>query len=88
MKRLIIVGCLFAATGCTAGATIVPRDGWFEMRGDERGIQAFGDTVNGLVTTGKASPDQDTAYHITRREQIRTLGLAGLKKQEVSHAGK
>lgn len=88
MKRLIIVGCLFAATGCTAGATIVPEDGWFEMRGDERGIQAFGDTVNGLVTTGKSAPNVADEYHITRREQIRTFGLSGLKQQGGSDAGK
>lgn len=42
----------------------------FEMRGTTKGLQAFGDTLNGLITNGKASADaNDTPYYEHRRKQ-------------------
>jgi hypothetical protein len=36
---------------------------------DEKGMRAFSDLVTGSITTGKASPDQDTAHHQMRKVQ-------------------
>ena len=36
---------------------------------DAKGMQAFFDGQNGMITNGKASPDLDTAHWKTRRAQ-------------------
>lgn len=64
----------FAAvtTGCSALGSdhTGPYDeGYFSMQGDARGLRTFADAMNGLVVTGKASPDKDTAYHYNRRAE-------------------
>jgi len=55
-------------------------EGFFAMHGDARGLRAFGDTLNGMITNGKANPDSDTAHwnnrrledqEVTKRELIR-----------------
>lgn len=37
--------------------------------GSPSGLREVSHWTNGLVTTGKASPDVDTAYHKTERER-------------------
>ncbi len=50
-------------------STPIGSDGHFMMAGDAKGVRAFGDTLNGLITNGKASPDIDTPHWATRRSQ-------------------
>lgn len=51
------IALLFASTGCVA------------VVGTPEGIRAYGDSQNGLITNGKASPDQKTAYWNTREHR-------------------
>lgn len=74
MKKVILLGCLIGATGCTGGGM-----GWlnsspegyvdFRVQGDAAGVQAAGDMLNGLITNGKASPDTDTPYWQNRQHE-------------------
>lgn len=48
------------------------QEGRVLLMADERGMQAFSDALNGLVTTGKAAPNSDDAYHELRRNQEET----------------
>lgn len=43
--------------------------GYFTLASDEAGLRAFGDTLNGLVVTGKAAPNVEDTYHTLRRVQ-------------------
>lgn len=66
MKRLIkvvwIAGVVGSATGCT----------W--VFSTPSGIREMGKAANGMVVTGKASPDVEDAYH--KNERIR-ISLGG-----------
>lgn len=53
---------------------------------DEKGMQAFGDALTGLVTTGKAAPNMDDPHHELRRHQDQTrrarfLGVRPMRRQ-------
>lgn len=77
LSKVIICGvfawvvCSLSACGMTGGIINPSEQGYFELRGDAEGLRAFGDYSTGLVTTGKASIDADTAHHQLRREQVR-----------------
>lgn len=61
-----------SATGC--GAVYAPnplQDGNVAVMADAKGMRAFMDGMNGFVTNGKASPDQDTAHWIHRKAEER-----------------
>lgn len=59
---LIIAG----TTGCSSlvGESMFTGDdeGRFLLSADRAGLQEFGKALNGLVVTGKASPDMQDAY--------------------------
>jgi hypothetical protein len=57
-------------------------EGRFLLSSDAEGLRAFGDTLNGLVTEGKASPDIEGAYWKSRNENNRGLRLKFLKPQK------
>ena len=73
MKKVILVFVVVASstvmTGCAASHSMPWEDGHVTISGDPKGIRAFGDAMNGLITNGKASPDKDTAHWINRRHE-------------------
>lgn len=70
MKTLIVLSSVLLLSGCgavmTAGDTAT-------LSGSPEGIRAMMDGLGGLITDGKASPDQDTAHWIARKEQEKEL---------------
>lgn len=58
------IGCL---TSC---ADIMPSG--MIIAGSSEGIREFGRAQNGLVVTGKATPDAEDQYHQTQRATDRT----------------
>lgn len=75
-KKLIKLGVISALLGgTTACSATLGKDALSSQSGrilidaDEKGLRAFGDLVTGAITTGKASPDQDTAHHQMRKAQ-------------------
>jgi hypothetical protein len=67
---LLLIGSL---SGC--GLT---GEGHILVAGDAQGMRSFGDALNGLVTNGKASADQDTAHWIARKsEDVQLTTRAG-----------
>lgn len=56
-------------TGCGMTSSAAFSDGYINISADKEGMRAFGDTLNGMITNGKASPDKDTSHWITRRDQ-------------------
>lgn len=67
-KYVSIVALFAMTTGC--GAAMAPHNGLVIM-GSPDAIRAYNDGQTGLVTTGKASPDQKTAYHVVREQEER-----------------
>jgi len=68
------IGLAIVTTGCGVLAmgddhTQAFDDGFISIRSDARGMRAFGQAMNGLITNGKASPDVDTPYYLGRREE-------------------
>lgn len=57
-------------TGCGAIYTPNPmHDGHIAVMADAKGMRSFMDGMNGMITNGKASPDQDTAHWIARKQE-------------------
>lgn len=61
--------------------------GRFLLYGDEKGMQAFGDALTGLVVTGKATPNTDDPHHELRRHQdstrrARFVGVRPVRRAE------
>ena len=65
IASLAIIG---TCTGCTQMSHSGHSD-ILQIQGTPEAIRAYGDMQVGLITTGKASPDTDTAYHVTRRHR-------------------
>ena len=79
MKRLILLGVIGSQViGCTGlvGQSLFTGEGEgrFLLSTDAEGMRAFNDGLNGLVTTGKASPDTQDAYWRERENQTKTGG--------------
>lgn len=63
-KTALIAAGTIGALLCSCGVVSTPSpfdDGHIIVSGDSRGMRAFGDALNGLVTNGKASPDTESA---------------------------
>lgn len=65
--KLIVVSALVAvSTGCSSlvGESMFVGDdeGRFLLSADRAGLQEFGKALNGLVVTGKATPDVQDSY--------------------------
>lgn len=73
MNKVIVITvvALIATTGC-GGALHVANDG-ATLTGSPEGIRAMMDGFGGLITDGKASPDQDTAHWIARKDQEKEI---------------
>lgn len=79
MKRLIIAFLLLTQVACSSislDSIAEGEHGRVLLYADEKGMQAFGDSLNSLITNGKASADtQDTPAYNLRREQVRASVL-------------
>lgn len=64
-----IFAVLTGITGCSMVAPPLNGDGHIALIADAEGMRAFGDTMNGMITNGKASPDKDTAHWQNRQVQ-------------------
>lgn len=60
---------VLCVTGCSMVAPPLNSDGHIALIADAEGMRAFGDTMNGMITNGKAAPNTDTAHWTTRRAQ-------------------
>lgn len=70
MKTFFAFIGIVAMTGCGVVSTPSPfADGHVTITGDAQGIRSFMDGMNGMITNGKASPDQDTAHWIARKHE-------------------
>jgi hypothetical protein len=63
---LAITGCSFNAENLFAGED----QGRFNLSADAEGMRAFGEAMNGLVTTGKAAPNQADSYWLTNQQRV------------------
>jgi len=70
MKKVIAVALVATMlTGCPAlSANVRPRD-YVHFEGTPAGVRAWNDGQSGLITNGKASPDEDTSYYVNRRQE-------------------
>ena len=67
-----VIASLLASSACSANVgkgAFSSDSGRILIDSDEKGLRAFGDLVTGAITTGKASPDQNTAHHQMREKQ-------------------
>ena len=73
IRRIGIMAALAGSlSACGTMSTHMPTDsGRIVIDADAKGMQAFGDVLNGMVTNGKASPDKDTAHWQLRKRQAR-----------------
>ena len=65
------LGIASVMSGC--GMVNLPsptQEGNIVIAGDAKGMRAFGDVMNGMITNGKASPDQDTAHWQHRKNEV------------------
>ena len=75
MKTLTLIALTLIATGCSLRVVdpfVSDDTGKVIIEGDERGIGAFWQGANALVTNGMASPDMDTSAWQARKLFITT----------------
>lgn len=69
---LLCVGIASSQVGCASlvGESLFTdeQEGRFLLSSDAEGLRAFSDGLNGLIVTGKSTPDTPTDYFDTRRE--------------------
>lgn len=73
MKKVLICLPLALALGA-CGAIYTPNplhEGHIAVMADAKGMRAMMDGMNGMITNGKASADQDTAHWIHRKAEER-----------------
>lgn len=73
-KCIIVLAISTVVTGCSSqmmGASN-RSDGGIMIESSAEGMRAFGDVLNGMISNGKASPDQDTAHWQFRKTQEQT----------------
>lgn len=67
---LLLISAQTACSGSVSDSFLrSDTQGHFSLEADREGLRAFGDTLNGLVVTGKATPDTKDAYHVNRELQ-------------------
>jgi hypothetical protein len=73
LRRIGFMAALAGSlSACGTMSTHMPTEhGRILIDADAKGMQAFGDVLNGMVTNGKASPDKDTAHWQLRKKQAR-----------------
>ena len=64
-------------TGCSVSSPL--QKGSINLSADAEGMRAFGDTLNGLITNGKESPDKVSAHWLNRKNEEREITTRELK---------
>jgi hypothetical protein len=85
-----VIASLLASSACSANmgqGAFSSESGRILIDADERGMRAFGDLLTGSITTGKASPDQDTAHHQMRRKQAEVEAVRWTSKSFTNKGG-
>lgn len=81
-----IFGAFLASSmsACTTNFRPDSEHGRILISADAEGMRAFSDMQQGLITNGKSSPDVDTPFYSTRREQIRAraMSYSGISSQK------
>lgn len=67
----IIVGSVVVLSGCAGNLSVAGDQA--TLSGSPEGLRAMFDGFGGLISDGKASPDQDTAHWIARKEQEKEI---------------
>jgi len=81
MKKIMTVALIMGAittTGC-AGSLSVSGSEHASLSGSPVALRAMFDGMNGLITNGKASPDQDTAHWKARKQEEAEITTRHLK---------
>ena len=88
MKRTILIPCTLVvavtATGCTSlssGNFLTEEHGGILIAATERGMQAFSDLPNSVITNTRINPDLESPSWKLRREQNQVRGLRFRVKQ-------
>ena len=68
LGTIIWVAIIATTSGCALSGTT---GDYVELRGTPKGMQAFGDLTNGLIRTGKESPDKPSEFFAHRGTQER-----------------
>lgn len=67
--KMLCIGLVVAVTsGCSMAAS---GGDYVTLTGTPKGIQAFSDLSNGMIRTGKESPDRPSEYFAHRGTQVR-----------------
>jgi hypothetical protein len=66
MKRVIAIALLMSVSACSFAGNA---GDYVTLQGTPKGMQAFGDFLNGAVRTGKESPDRPSEYFAHRNTQ-------------------
>lgn len=70
LKKVLILGVVAAnLAACGMHTNLPTSNGRILIDADAKGMQAFFDGQNGLITNGKATPDATSAHWTTRRQQ-------------------
>lgn len=67
---MLMVGLLILIAGACCSCT---QREHAKLEGSPAGLRAMFDGMNGMITNGKASPDQDTAHWIHRKAEDKEL---------------
>lgn len=66
MKKVLIVCGLLCLQACSVGGSAGDH---ITLTGTPAGMQAFADMTNGLIRTGKESPEQSSEFFAHRKTQ-------------------
>ncbi len=92
MKRYVLAGILACfmtvMVGCASHIKPFGSEGYVDLHADEKGLLAWFDGTNGLIQSGKGSPNELDNHHKLRGKQldVEKHGLTlRFGKQEASH---
>lgn len=83
MRKVIVATVVFFVVCMlsSCGPMLAGDNGYVTCEGDAKGMAAFLDGMNGMITNGKASPDQGTAHWTTRQAQGKDVTPASSKRR-------
>ena len=85
MKTLTVIALALSVTACGSIVGQSPSEyGYISVSADAEGMRAFGDSLNALVTNGKASPDKETDAWHTRKMQEQEVTKRRMKPDFLS----
>jgi hypothetical protein len=91
IKLVLAVGIVSLTTGCAGliGENMFTGqdEGRFLLSSDAEGLRAFGDSLTGLITEGKASPDIKSAYwqNADARVEVKKFRILSARPAQVAN---